>query len=739
MGRTGNRRPPLVAERRAPSARAAKPSAPTGGSGGGNGGGNSRPRRPTRKGNFLTRLIGGFFALIWRVVWGVTWRVVAVVALLLGASTFYFYSTLPQLSELLDGRARGSVTMIDADGEVFAWRGESFGGVITADTVSPHLKNAIIATEDRRFWWHFGVSPRGIAGAVRINLAAGRGPFQGHGGSTITQQVAKLLCLGVPFDPAEWESEAAYEADCRRGTVWRKLKEMPYAFALELRYSKEEILTIYMNRAFLGAGSRGFEAAAQRYFARSAAEVNPQQAAMLAGLLVAPSLYAPTRNLQRAQERANVVVGLMEREGFLTTAEAADARGRPATLSETAEARRGGFFADWVMQSGPAYLTRETTEDVIIQTTLDPALQTAAEDALTSVFSNRVRPDSVAQAAIVVMSGDGAVRAMVGGRSYTVGGFNRATQARRQTGSAFKPFVYALAMDVGYEPFDMVDDSPLTMRIPGSGAWSPRNYTNDFLGMMTIAEAFARSQNIPAVRISEAMGRDEVRRAANAFGLQAELAEGPALALGSSESTLLDMTAAYAGILNGGSAVRPYGFTSLRLVADNEPLMGIGGGIGTRVISEEAAGKLTWMMTQVLDAPYGTGRRARLSDGRQAAGKTGTTQAARDAWFLGFTADYVVGVWMGNDDNTPLVGVTGGGLPSEIWRETMERIHRGTPLRPLPMVVPERPQLDPPAGWDAPTSAMPGAVSGAVSDAVSGAADGLQNAIRDILGGILGN
>jgi penicillin-binding protein 1A len=284
------------------------------------------------------------------------------------------------------------------------------------------------------------------------------------------------------------------------------------------------------------------------------------------------------------------------------------------------------------------------------------------------------------------------------------------------------------------------------MQIAGSGNWSPRNFTNNFLGMMTIAEAFARSQNIPAVRISEAMGRDEVRRAANAFGLQAELAEGPALALGASESTLLDMTAAYAGILNGGSAVRPYGFTSLRLVADREPLMGIGGGIGTRVISPDAAGKLIWMMSQVLEAPYGTGRRAQLGDGRQAAGKTGTTQAARDAWFIGFTADYVVGVWMGNDDNSPLVGVTGGGLPAEIWRETVERIHRGTPHRPLPMIVPEPPRLDPPSGWDPPVSAGGGRGDwyGEPSGEWSGGTQSappptLQDAIRDILGGILGN
>ncbi|MFN3953974.1 MAG: transglycosylase domain-containing protein [Pararhodobacter sp.] len=722
MANSGKRHPPLVADRRVQSRAPSKGSA-------GNGGGDKPPGRrrsgtAPRRGNAVTRFFAAIFGFVWRVLWGAVWRVSAVLALVLAGATFYFYAALPDVAELLDGRARGSVTMIDADGQVYAWRGESFGGLITADSASPHLRNAIIATEDRRFWWHFGVSPRGIVGAIRSNMAAGRGPFEGAGGSTITQQVAKLLCLGRAYDPSEWASEAAYEAECRRGSIWRKLQEVPFAFALELRYTKEEILTIYMNRAFLGAGSRGFEAAAQRYFSRSAAEVGPAEAAMLAGLLVAPSYYAPTRNLRRAQERANVVIGLMEREGYLTAHELAEARAFPATLSEAAESRAGGYFADWVMQSGPAYLTRDTTEDVIIQTTLDQRIQRAAEDALSHVFESRVREGSVAEAAIVVMAADGAVRGMVGGRTYVTGGFNRATQARRQTGSAFKPFVYALAMEVGYEPYDMVEDAPLTINIRGSGPWSPRNYTNDFIGMITLTEALARSQNIPAVRISEAMGREEVRRAANAFGLHSELAEGPALALGSSEATLLDMTAAYAGILNGGSAVRPYGFTALRLAGESEPLMGIGGGITTRVISEEAAMRLTWMMAQVIEAPYGTGRRARLSDGREAAGKTGTTQAARDAWFIGFTADYVVGVWMGNDDNAPLTGVTGGGLPAEIWRETMERVHRGTPLRPLPMIAPQRPSLEPPTSHQQPGQ-QPGGTLG--------------DAIRDLLGGILGN
>ena len=326
-------------------------------------------------------------------------------------------------------------------------------------------------------------------------------------------------------------------------------------------------------------------------------------------------------------------------------------------------------------------------DDVVIETTFDPAIQRAAEAALQEVFETKVRAGSKAQAAIVVMSADGAVRAMVGGRKTRVSGaFNRATQALRQTGSSFKPFVYATALELGHSYADTVMDEPLTIDIPGSGPWSPRNYSNEFLGRVTLTEALAKSLNIPAVVVSEYVGRDNVRRVASDFGIASDLADGPALALGSSESTLLEMTGAYAGILNGGSAVTPYGLIDLRLVGDTEPMMGQGGGIRERVISEFAARQLTYMMAQVV--ANGTGQRAQLPD-RPVAGKTGTTTSARDAWFIGFTADYVAGVWMGYDDNTPLTGVTGGGLPAEIWRETMVRVHKGLEPQPLPMKAPE--------------------------------------------------
>ncbi|WP_417239984.1 transglycosylase domain-containing protein [Celeribacter halophilus] len=648
-------------------------------------------RKPTRKSpsNPVVRLVSGLFRWIGRLIWLTVSRGALALAVVIGIAVFYIYSTLPPYSELLDGRARGSVTLLDRNSSVFAWRGEQFGGQITADTVSPHLKHAIIATEDKRFYRHFGVSPRGIASAIRINLSEGRGPLSGHGGSTLTQQTAKLLCLGVPYDPNTWKNQTEYEADCRETTMARKLKEMVFAMAMEARYSKDEILSIYMNRAYLGAGANGFEAAAQRYFGKSAAEVNIAESAMLAGLLQAPTRYAPTNNLQRSQERAGIVLLLMSQQGYITEEERAYAKAHPAELSETAEKRAGGYFADWVMGSGPDFLTRDTTEDVVIETTFDQRIQSAAEEALTWIFENKVRAGSEAQAAIVVMSADGAVRAMVGGRKLKVSGaFNRATQAKRQPGSSFKPFVYATALDMGWSYDDVIMDEPITLDIPGSGPWSPQNYDRKFHGPVTVTDALKHSYNIPAVKLAMDAGLENVRTVAEMFGIESDLAQGPALALGASEATLLEMTGAYAGILNGGSSVTPYGLKSLRLKGDSTPLMGQEGGLGERVITPDSAQQLIYMMYNAVQS--GTGARAQIP-GVEVAGKTGTTQAARDAWFMGFTADYVAGVWMGYDDNSPLTGVTGGGLPAEIWQRTMAQVQEGLEPKPLPMIRPATP------------------------------------------------
>jgi 1A family penicillin-binding protein len=607
----------------------------------------------------ISRAFRFVFGGILRLLWAITWRVGVIGCLVLAAATGYYFTKLPEHENLFDGRGTGSVTMLDRDGNVFAWRGEQYGGELGATEVSPHLVHAVVAAEDKRYYSHFGIDPIGITRAMYTNLRAGRVV---QGGSTLTQQVAKNVFL-----TAERKLE-------------RKLKELPMALALELKYSKEQILSVYLNRVYLGAGTYGFEAASQRYFGKSARVLKPAEAAMLAGLLRAPSRYAPTNDLGRSQGRASVIIRLMEEQGFLNEAQVLQALADPAKLSKAAAARAGGYFADWIMETAPAYLAKDTTEDVTIATTFDPVLQRAAEEALAEVFAERVKKDSVAQAAIVVMTHDGAVRAMVGGHDSGIGQFNRATHAKRQTGSAFKAVVYAAALEAGMRPMDIILDEPLRI-----GNWSPSNYDNKYRGAVTLTEALAKSINTVAVRVSERAGQDRVRDLARGMGLTTPLAPGPAIALGTSEATLIDMTAVFATIANRGRAADVNGIREIRLRDDDTALLRNSGGERDRVISERNAGLLTYMLRQVIAT--GTGRRALLA-GRDAAGKTGTTQAARDAWFIGFTADYVVGVWMGNDDNSPLTGVAGGGLPAEIWRRAVERIHAGTPSRPLFTVTP---------------------------------------------------
>jgi 1A family penicillin-binding protein len=599
------------------------------------------------------------FGGIFRIVWAFFWRVSLALGLVLAAVTGFYYTQLPAHENLFDGRGTGSVTMLDRDGNVFAWRGEQYGGELSVNEVSPHLVHAVIAAEDKRYYSHFGIDPIGITRAMYTNLRAGRVV---QGGSTLTQQVAKNVFL-----TAERKIE-------------RKLKELPMALALELKYSKQQILSIYLNRVYLGAGTYGFEAASQRYFGKSARVLNPAEAAMLAGLLRAPSRYAPTNDLGRSQGRASVIIRLMEEQGFLTQTQVIQALADPAQLSQAAAARAGGYFADWIMETAPAYLAKDTTEDVTIATTFDPALQRAVEDALAAVFETKVKEGSAAQAAIVVVTPGGEVLAMVGGHDSGVGLFNRATHAKRQTGSAFKAVVYAAALEAGMNPMDIIIDEPLRI-----GNWSPSNYDNKYRGALTLTEALAKSINTVAVRVSERAGQDRVRDLATRMGITTPLAPGPAIALGTSEATLIDMTGVFATIANRGRAAGPRGIRNIRIRGDDTTILREVGGPGDQVLSERSAGLLTYMLRQVVEA--GTGRRARLAD-REAAGKTGTTQAARDAWFIGFTGDYVVGVWMGNDDNSPLTGVTGGGLPAEIWRETVTRIHEGVPPSPLYTVTP---------------------------------------------------
>ena len=382
---------------------------------------------------------------LFRLVWRFCWRLALVVMMVTGGATAYYYSTLPPSSQLFDGRGTGSVTLRDENGAIFAWRGEQYGGDLMPDQVSPHLIEAVIAAEDRRYYSHFGLDPRGIARALYVNYKAGR---LVQGGSTLTQQVAKNVFL-----------------DARR-KLERKIKEVPMALALELKYTKDEILAVYLNRVYLGAGTHGFEAAAQRYFGKSARILSVAEAAMLAGLLRAPSTLAPTNDLSRSQDRAAVIIGLMRNQGRISAEEAAEALANPAALSTAAAARAGGAFADWIMERGgeDGFLDLLKAADIEIETTFDPRIQELAENALADVFERKVRPGSQAQAAIVVMRLDGSVVAMVGGREKGAAQFNRATQAQRQPGSAFKPIVYAAAIEDGASPNDMIEDAPITIR-----------------------------------------------------------------------------------------------------------------------------------------------------------------------------------------------------------------------------------------------------------------------------------
>ncbi len=614
------------------------------------------------------------------IVFWLTLRLCFLVIILFGTLVSYFYFLMPSMVDLLDARDRGSVTLVDKNGDVFAWRGKTFEGSLRSETVSPFLRKAIIAVEDKGFFNHFGISPRGILGAIRINVREGRGPFQGHGGSTITQQVAKLLCL------LQYQNKS--EIECRKATLARKLMEIPFSIAMEFKYSKAEILSIYLNRVYLGAGAYGFEAAAQRYFNKSAREVDLSEAAMLAGLLKAPSRFAPTSNLEKAKERASVVLKLMEKENFINHQERLSANKFPAELSNEASKQVGGYFVNWIMGSAPKELASATSEDVIIRTSFDPEIQQLVEKSTQKIFQDFIKEDSKAEIAVVVMSKDGLVRAMLGGRDLSggAGKFNRAVQALRQPGSAFKPFIYAAALDQGYSPNAIFFDEPIEIPIDGTQPYRPKNYNGEFLGPVTLNEALGKSINTIAVQLATEIGIERVRAIAKDFGIRSLIGTGPAVALGASEVNLLELTAAYAGFLSSGRSVSPIGWLDLKVRGDEEVLMSVDRSDGLQVIDSHAGGALLYMLRSVVES--GTGIRARIP-GLDLAGKTGTSQSAKDAWFIGFSSNFVCGVWIGNDDNTSLEGVTGGGLPAQLWSDIMVKLTKTHAPKALPFMTPE--------------------------------------------------
>jgi penicillin-binding protein 1A len=570
-----------------------------------------------------------------------------------GVALGYCALTLPDTSELTRPARRPSITILASDGTLLTTYGDLFGQPLRLKEMSPYLPKAVIATEDRRFYSHFGIDPIGLARAAFANLSAGRVV---QGGSTISQQLAKNLFL---------TPERSFT---------RKIQETLLALWLEHRFSKDQILEVYLNRVYLGAGTYGVDAAAHRYFNKSAKQTNLYESAAIAGLLKAPTRFNPTRDRDRAAARTAQVLTNMVDAGLITRNQASVAIERGGSLAEVPVIRPGmRYFADWVTEQLGDFAD-VGGRDLTVVTTLDPRMQAEAEATIADIVTREGGRMAVSQGALVAMSPDGAVRAMVGGCDYDQSQFNRATQAQRQPGSAFKPFVYLAGLEAGLRPSDEFVDAP--MRI---GNWQPRDYTGHYQGVMTLAEGLAQSVNTIAVQVAQRAGLDNVVAVAHRLGVVSPLAAELSLALGTNEVNLLELVSAYAPFANGGSGVWPHGIVEIR-DGGGKPLFRRSGSGPGQVISPELAGTISEMLSAVID--HGTGRRAALP--RPAAGKTGTTQDYNDAWFIGYTADLVAGVWLGNDDNTPMNKVTGGSLPAQAWRRFMLAATRAMPVRPLP-------------------------------------------------------
>lgn len=565
---------------------------------------------------------------------------------------FWFVPSLPNTNELWTARPSPGVTYLSVRGDVIAQRGAFRGAMVPLADMPPHMTQAVIATEDRRFYSHFGMDVIGFARALYNNIRAGRVV---QGGSTLTQQLAKNLYL-TP-----------------QRTLKRKIQELMLAIWLEARLSKNEILTLYLNKVYLGAGTYGVEAASQRYFGKSVRQVTLPEAALLAGLLKAPTRYAPTNDLKLSRARAAQVLANMVDAEYLTSAQAKTAQNRPARLAHNKNTRNSQYFLDWI-EEHLSEMLGPTGEDIVVVTTLDLHTQRAAERAVESVLLRDGKERAVGQAALVAVNMNGGVRAMVGGRNYNASQFNRSTQAQRQPASAFKPFVYLTGLEAGLSPDDKWRDAAVTVE-----KWQPRNYTGTYLGDITLETALARSINTVAVKVSEHVGRDNVVETAQRLGIRSTIASHPSLALGTSEVNLLELSGAYVPFANGGFGVAPYGIIEVRTRSGNLLYRNEGRPKG-RVIDARQVAQMNRMLKASVQS--GAGRAARLN-GRQAAGKTGTSQNFRDGWFVGYTADFVAGVWVGNDDNTPMRRVSGGQLPAAIWRQFMTDATKDLPARPI--------------------------------------------------------
>jgi penicillin-binding protein 1A len=565
----------------------------------------------------------------------------------------WIYISLPDIDQLASFTKAPSILVKSEDGQIIGSFGDIYGDYVPFSELPSSLVDAVIATEDRNFYHHFGIDPMGMLRAGFADIRAGHIV---QGGSTVTQQVAKNVFL---------TSERSLS---------RKVREMMLAIKLEHRYSKQDILSIYLNRVYLGAGNYGVDAAAHRYFDKSGRDLTLSESAIIAGLLKAPSRFAPTSDPALAMKRADQVLANMQEAGYLTEGQAIKAREELAkTMGERhRNAQSALYFADWIADQLPEYIGN-VQEDLVVTTTLRPDWQLLAEKSINDIMDKEGADHNAQQAAIVSMTPDGAVRAMVGGRSYGKSQFNRATQAQRQPGSAFKLFVYLAALEAGITPDTTFEDKPISIRVPG-GIWEPGNYTQKYLGTVTVKEAVTESVNTVAVQVAMSIGLGNVVAMAHRLGITSELEEVPSIALGSTEVSLVELTAAYAHLPSGGAIVYPYGILAIQ-TSKGEPVYqreatGTGGALSPHIV-----GEMDDMLMSVVET--GTGKAANI--GRPAAGKTGTTSDYRDAWFIGFVPQLVTGVWVGNDDHSEMKKVTGGMLPAQIWHEFMAAATQNMP------------------------------------------------------------
>ncbi|WP_019961401.1 transglycosylase domain-containing protein [Woodsholea maritima] len=607
---------------------------------------------------FWPSLIGGGVSLL--------------IVLVIGGALFWrwAFNDMPDVPEdiavLWDVRREETLTVLDKNGDVLIQRGPLYGSIVRLEALPDYIPNAFVAIEDERYYKHGGVDYHGLTRAMLRNITSGH---LVEGGSTITMQTVKNLIL-TP-----------------ERSLRRKLQELRLAGALEARLTKDQVLELYLNRIYFGAQAYGIEAAAQRYFSKPASELSVAEAALLAALPKAPSRLAPTTNLAAAQARAALVLDAMRAQNFIDDITYIEARTNPAAPVQSAggdfDTAIFGYIFDQVALDAQTLLGEDTiAPDLVIHTTIDPDLQIAAHEVITAAIAEQGEARNISQAALLALSPHGAVRAMVGGTDYADSQFNRATQAMRQPGSAFKPIVFAAAFEDGYDATSVFEDEPIDLE-----GWTPENFGGSYRGQITLEDALKRSINTVAAQIGAKVGPQTLVQMARRLGITTEMEAVPSIALGAVEVRLIDLTNVYNTIAQDGRRYQPYLITRIensrgRVLFEREETES-----AAAVYEQRYARELSTMMQAVVRD--GTGRRAQLGN-RAVAGKTGTSQNSRDAWFVGYTQHLTAGVWTGNDDDTPTNNVTGGNIPAQIWHDFMVRAHEGVASEPLNAPAPRR-------------------------------------------------